>query len=123
VVLFTLAGGASALLFYSSGVRGTIESLGLGYTLQETLVVLVFALALSVPPHLAALLAMRRRLSFARFMVTLHAPTTAAFLGFLVTLVIDRPVSEVLQLCGFVVGFALPIAQFCSLYTALVSEG
>lgn len=121
-VLFTLVGGASAVLFYSSDIRAAIENLGLGYALQETIVVIIFAFLLSVPSHLAALLAMQRRPRFARLMVTLFAPTTAALIGFLVTLVIDRPVSEVLQLRGFVVGFALRIAQFSSLYTVLVSR-
>ncbi len=119
-ILFTLVGGASALLFHSSGVRAAVENLGLDYALQETIVVVVFALALSVPPHLAALLAARRGPRFARFAVTLVVPTAAALLAFLVTLVIDRPVSEVLQLRGFVVAFALRIAQFFSLYVALV---
>jgi len=122
-VLFTLTGGASALLFHSSGVRGAIENLGFDYALQETIVAAVFALVLSVPPHLAALLAGRRRPGPARFMATLFAPTAAVLLGFLVTLVIDRPVSEVLQLRGFVVGFALRIAQFISLFAALAAGG
>jgi hypothetical protein len=119
-ILFTLVGGASALLFHSSGVRAVVENLGLDYALQETIVVVVFALVLSVPPHLAALLAARRGPRFAWFALTLIVPTAAALLAFLVTLVIDRPVSEMLQLRGFVVAFALRIAQFFSLYVALV---
>jgi hypothetical protein len=118
-VLFTLVGGASALLFHSSGVREAIEHLGLGYALQETIIVVVFGLVLSVPPYLAALLAGPRRPGVSRLLVTLLAPTAAALLGFLVTLVIDRPVSEVLQLRGFVVGFSLRIAQYLSLYAIL----
>lgn len=121
-VLFALLGGVSALLFHSSGVRTAIEGLGLGYARQETIVVLVFALVLSVPPHLGALLASRRRPRPGRLVVTLLLPTAAALLGFLVTLVVDRPVSEVLQLRGFVVGFALRVAQFFALYVALVPE-
>jgi hypothetical protein len=119
-VLFTLVGGVSALLFYSSGVRAAIENLGLGYVPQETIIVVIFAFVLSVPPHLAALLADRHHSGVARLMVTLLVPTAAALAGFLVILVIDRPVSEVLQLRGFVVGFSLRIAQFFSLYAVLV---
>jgi hypothetical protein len=122
-VLFTLVGGASAVLFYSSDIRAAIENLGFGYALQETIVVVIFALALSVPPHLAALVALQRRPRLARGIVTLLVPTAAALLGFLVTLVIDRPVFEVVQLRGFVVGFSLRIAQFFSLYAVMVPWG
>jgi hypothetical protein len=122
-ILFTLVGGASAFLFYSSGARSAIENLDLAYALQETIVVVVFAIVLSIPPHVAALLAGRRRRRFARVAITLVLPTAAALLALLVTLVIDRPVSEVLQLRGFVVGFALRLAQFISLYAALASPG
>lgn len=121
--LFTLVGGSSALAFYSSGVRTAIENLGLGYALQETIVVVVFALVLSVPPHIAALLALRCRPGPAVGIVTLIAPTAAALAGFLVTLLIDRPVSEVVQLRGFVVAFMLRLAQFFSLYAVLAPGG
>jgi hypothetical protein len=120
--LFTLVGGAAALVFHSSGIRPAIESLGFGYALQETVLVVVFALVLSLPPHLAAMLMLRRRPGVARGVVTLLAPTAAALAGFLVTLVVDRPVSEVLQLRGFVVAFALRLAQFLSLYAVVAEE-
>jgi hypothetical protein len=122
-ILFTLAGVASALLFYSSGIRETIEGLGLGYALREAILVTIFALILSIPPHLAALLAFRRRRGPARLMLLLLAPTAAALLGFLVTLLVDRPVSEVLQLRGLVVAFALRLAQVVTLYVTLRPSG
>jgi hypothetical protein len=53
----------------------------------------------------------------------IFTPTAAALLGFLVTMVIDRPVSEVLRLRGFVVGFALRIARFSSMFVALEAGG
>jgi hypothetical protein len=121
-VLFTVIGGVSAFLFHSSGVRAAVENLGLGYALQETIIVVIFAFVLSVPPHLGVLLADRYASGLARAMVTLAIPTAAALAGFLVTLLIDRPVSEVLQLRGFVVGFSLRIAQFFSLYAILVQR-
>lgn len=121
-VLFTLAGGASALLFHASGVRAAVERLALGYAAQETILVVVFALVLSVPPQLSALIAARRRPRAGRWATTLFAPAAAALAGFLVTLLVDRPVTEVLQLRGFVVGFALRFAQFVVLEAVLVPE-
>lgn len=118
---FTLVGTGSALVFHSSGIREAIERLGFGYALQETIVVVLYAFVLSIPPYLAALLAGRPRISVARFLLSLFAPIAAALLGFLVTLLVDRPVAEILQLRGFVVGFALRLAQFFSLYVVLVS--
>ena len=121
-VLFTLAGAGSALLFHASGARAAVEGLSLGYALQETIIVVVFGLVLSIPPQLSALLAWRRRPRLVRWLATLLAPAAAALLGFLVTLLVDRPVSEVLQLRGLAVGFALRFAQFISLSLVLAGK-
>jgi len=121
-ILFTLVGAASAPLFYAIGVREAIEGLGFGYAMRESIVVVVYALVLAVPPHLAALAAGRRRPGIAPWLLILLAPA-AALVAVLVTLVVDRPVAEVLQLRGFVVGFALRTAQFVSLFAALVPGG
>jgi hypothetical protein len=118
-ILFTLAGAGAALLFHASGLRAAVEGLSLGYAPQETVLVVIFALMLSVLPQLTVLLFVRPRPAAARWAATLLAPTAAALAGFLVTLLIDRPVSEVLQLRGFVVGFALRFGQFLSLSAVL----
>lgn len=121
-VLFTLVASASAVVFYSTGIRPAIERRAVGYALQETVVVAVYALVLSVPAHLAAVLGGRRRPAAARLALTLLLPMAAALCAFLVTLVIERPVAEVLQLRGFAVGFGLRFAQFLALYAALESR-
>jgi hypothetical protein len=121
-VLFTLVGAAAAEVFYSTGIRAAIEGRGLAYAAKESLVVVVYALVLSVPAHLAAVLGARHRPGPPRLALTLFLPTAAALVAFLVTLVIGRPVAEVLQLRGFVVGFALRLAQFLALFAALEEE-
>jgi hypothetical protein len=117
--LFTLTGAAAALLFYSSGVRGAVEGLGLGYVLQEALILAVWGLALSVPAVAAAFAALPRRPRPSWTAAGLLAPTGAALAAFGVTLLVDRPVAEVLQLRGFVVAFALRLALFGALYAAV----
>jgi hypothetical protein len=118
-LLFTLLGGLSALAFYSSGLRGIIEGLGLAYGLQESIIVVVFALFLSVPPYASAVLWPPRPSRAGRSAAAAAAPAAAALTGLLVTLVIDRPVPEVLQLRGFVVGFTLRLALFFALYAGM----
>ncbi|MBN1837585.1 MAG: hypothetical protein JW820_17140 [Spirochaetales bacterium] len=117
-LLFTLFGGVSAVAFFSFGIRSAIETLGLGYALQESVIVILFALLLSVPAHLAAVLSMPGATHLGRAVLLSLLPAAAALLGLLLTLVVDRPVSEVLQLRGFVVGFVLRLAMFFALYAA-----
>jgi hypothetical protein len=117
-ILFWLVSAGCALLFYASGIREAVEGLRLGYALQETVLVVIFGLVLSVLPQLAALLVARPRPR--TWVLALLAPTAAALAGFLVTLLVDRPVPEVLQLRGFVVGLALRFAQFLSLSALLL---
>lgn len=117
-VLFIIFGGLSACVFYSSGIRGAVEGMSLNYPLQETLIVVAFALCLSIPPLIASIFSLSRgRLAY-KHITIVFAPTAAALLGFFVTLLIDRPISEILQLRGFVVGFTLRLAMFLSLYRA-----
>ena len=117
-LLFTLLGGVSAVVFFSFGLRSTVESQELGYALRESIIVILFALLISAPAHLAAVLSMPGLKHLGRSLVLSLLPTAAAVLGFLLTLVVDRPVSEVLQLRGFVVGLVLRFAMFSCLYAA-----
>ena len=115
-LLYTLIGGVSAVLFFSVGIRETVKGRGLGYALQESIIVVAFALFVSAAPHLAAVLSRLTRSHLARSLALSLLPTAAALLGLLLTLVVDRPLSEVLQLRGFVVGFVLRLAMFVALY-------
>jgi len=115
VLLFTLLGGLCALLFFSSNLRGTIEAWRLGYAAQEAILVVFFALCLSVPPYVALVLVMDGTRSTLRLFRLAFLPTGAALLAFLATLIINRPLSEVLQLRGFAVGFSLRLALFICL--------
>lgn len=117
-LMFTLVGGLSGLVFYSSGIREAVENLSFSYPLQEMIIVVLFAVILSVPPLIAAILALPRGRTVLQLTLVLVLPTTAAVIGFLMTLVIRRPVSEVLQLRGLVVAFALRLALFISLFAA-----
>lgn len=122
-LLFVAVGAVCAGAFYASGVREAIENLQLGYVLQETMLALFFALAMSVLPLLAVILASGRGKLAALPAIVLAVPTAAALLGFLLTLLIDRPVSEVIQLRGFAVAFALRLALFSSLYLVSGTPG
>lgn len=117
-ILFAVFGGLSALVFYSSGIRSAVEGMGFGYTARETLIVVAFALCLSIPPLFAAILPLSRGKLVYAHGILVFSPTVAALLAFFVTLLIDRPVSEILQLRGFVVGFTLRLAVFLSLFRA-----
>ena len=117
-ILFIGFGGLSALAFFSSGIRGTVEGMGLSYPLQETIIVVAFALCLSVPPLVAAILPHSHGKPVSSHAAVVLSPTLAVLLGFFVTLMIDRPVSEILQLRGFVVGFTLRLMVFLSLFLA-----
>jgi hypothetical protein len=118
-LVFTLIGGAAAFAFYSSGVRAAIEALGFSYPAQETIIVVIFGLALSVPALIGAIVALPRVRLTLRHGAVLLLPAAATLIAFLLTLTIDRPVSEVVQLRGFVVGFALRLTLFFSLFVVV----
>lgn len=115
-VLFTVVASLCALVFYTAGIRGAIEGLSFSYAVQELCIVVLFALCMSGLPLVAAVLTLPRVRSVSRLLFILVLPTVAAVVSFLVTLIIERPVGELLQLRGFVVGFALRLAMFISLF-------
>jgi hypothetical protein len=120
-LLVTLSGALSALVFYSSGLRATVEGLQISYAIQETIIVIGFAACLSLPALVAAILAAPHRdpstgREPTRVVAALLLPTAAAVVALLVTLMIERPVVEILQLRGLVVGFAFRLALFFSLF-------
>jgi hypothetical protein len=123
--LFTVVGGACAVIFYTTGIRAAIVGRGLGYGLQEMLVAAVYALLLSVPPLAATLPALRgsgRLPRPFRAAVLSLAPAAAVLLGLLATLLVDRPEAEVVQVRGLVVGFALRLTLYVVLAAAFVAR-
>lgn len=121
-VMFACVGGLFAFLFFSYGFREAVESTVSSYQLRETIIVVIFAICLSVPPLLTAMLVFSRGRPAVSRVALLLSPTFAALLALLVTLIIDRPPSEILQLRGFVVGFALRLSLFFSLFLATRSK-
>ena len=118
VILFIGIGSLSAFAFFFFGIREMIESAGWSYQMQETVIVVLFSLILSVPPLAAASLVLSRvRLLWGHVLI-LFLPTVTALLSLCITLLIDRPVSEITQLRGFAVAFVLRLTVFFSLLWA-----
>ncbi len=115
VLLYTTVAGLSAMVFFFSGIRTEIELIGLGYEVQEVIIVAIYSLIISVPPYLAAFIYFRQPLN-AMNASFLFIPTAAAILAVTVTLVVRLPVQEIIQLRGLAVGLAIRISAFYILF-------
>lgn len=116
IIVFSLVGGLSALLFFSSGISGTIEALHIGSGLKETILVILFALCNSLPVYIAATWIKNPSFSFLRALRLVFIPTGVTVSAFLLIFIIDLPQVEILQLRGFIVGFVLRISLFYIMY-------
>jgi len=87
------------------------------------LLVFVFLSYLSIPPYLTALLTALAPLSALRLARNLATPVAAAASALLFTLVISLPDAGLLQLRGFVVGFAMRLGMFYTLLSSGSAPG
>lgn len=116
ILFYTLAGGIAGYIFYNSGFRSFIESVKLGYFLQEALIVFVYALVISILPLLAVLLLFRfPKIQPVTFLLLEFCPAIICVLIILTIVFIDLPEIETAQLRGFLVGFILKLLMFGSL--------
>jgi hypothetical protein len=115
---FALAGSLAGFAFHDLGIRKAIEGAALGYRPQEIVIVLAYSAMLSIPPLLAASLFLSRGRLVPRHALVFLAPVAGSLLGLLFTFLINRPVSEILQLRGFIVGFVMKLLMFTSLIWA-----
>ena len=122
MLAFGIVGGLSALLFFSTGIRGAVESLQLGYGLQETILVALFAVCNSVPVYFSAILFSIRPFPLRRVLRSLFIPAAATLPAFLLVHIVNRPQAEMLQLRGFIVGFVLRITLFFVLYCSIEKQ-
>ncbi|MBN1648558.1 MAG: hypothetical protein JW874_11055 [Spirochaetales bacterium] len=118
MILFTLTGSLAAFAFHSIGIREFIISAGWNYRMQETVVNIIFSLVLSIPPLLVSTLVLSRARLIAKHGIILTLPTLVTLAALCMTFLIDRPISELVQLRGFVVGFILRLTLFFSLLWA-----
>ena len=118
VLLFAALGSLAAFAFHALGIREVVERAAWGYRLRETVIVIIYSMLLSIPPLLAASLTLSRgRLALPHGLILL-LPSLTALASLSVTFLIDRPVSEIVQLRGFLVGFVLRLSVFFSLLWA-----
>lgn len=114
-VLYTLAAILGAWAFYTSGLRASVEGLGLGYRLQESLLALGFALLVPLLP--LALLRGVRGPAWARPSQALGLwaiPALLVLASVFLTFFIDRPAPEVEQLRGFLAGLFLRTGMYAA---------
>jgi len=115
-MLHILAGVMGALVFYDSGVRRVIAQLHLAYGPQELVTGMAFAMIISVLPLGVSIATVRRAgTSRSGAMAELgyaFLPTLLVAAAVSLTLFIDRPVTELEQLRGFVVGLMLRIGMY-----------
>lgn len=117
--VYTILGGLAALLFYTISLRSIIAAMGFPYALQESLIVILYACIISLPPYISALFA-REPLSVTfRTILNGLLPVGITFLACAMTFIIDRPAGEIAQLRGFVVGLTLRISMAAVLIFAL----
>lgn len=116
ILFYSAAAGVGGLVFYNSGFRNFIESLNIGFGLQEIIIVFVYSLVLSFFPVLAVLLLMRLpKMKTLSFFGLEFFSAILCMLAVAITVVINRPESEIAQLRGFLVGFVLKLTMFISI--------
>lgn len=128
IALYTLGGGLGAVIFYDSGVRRLVESANLGYGGQEVIIAVVWSFVLSISTYLPVQIT--HSISETRVDVlntrylALQIPVTTilVLLAVLVSLLIDRPETELSQLRGFFAGVALRLGLFLGLLGSIVMK-
>jgi len=118
MILFIIMGTLSAMAFFSLNIREIVESIGWSYQWQEITLVVIYSIILSIPPLLASSLALSRGRLVPKHILILFLPSVIALFSLLITFLIDRPVVEIVQLRGFLVGFMLRLTVFFSLLWA-----
>lgn len=123
VALYSLAAGAAGFIFYNSGFRSWIEGLGYAHGLQETVIVIAYAMLLSFLPMLSILTLLHfPKTQGVLLAAILTAPVLVSVLSVWGTVLINRPEAEVAQLRGFVVGLTLRLAMFAAVRTVLTGS-
>jgi hypothetical protein len=118
MIVFIITGSLAAMAFFSLNIREIVESIGWSYQRQEITLVVIYSIFLSIPPLLASSLALSRGRLVPKHILILFLPSVIALFSLLITFLIDRPVVEIVQLRGFLVGFMLRLTVFFSLLWA-----
>jgi rhodanese-related sulfurtransferase len=119
---FTAVGAACAVLFHAGGIRAAVEATGAAYAVREAVIVVLFGVVTTVLPQAAAVATLRRHTRLRRAAALCLVPSPAALLAFLVTLLVDRPEPEVIQLRGLAVGAALRLSLFIVLAASFLAH-
>jgi hypothetical protein len=104
---YTVVGGLSALLYYSSGIRTGIESLGLSYGAREIIIVAIYSFLISAPPYVALRIFENSPLDGKTIAWHIGLPVFAALFAVVLTLFIGRPEIEVAGIRGLLVGILM----------------
>jgi len=123
ILIYPLVTGITGLFFYTSGFRGFVEGYAYPYGFQELIIVIVYALLLSVVPLMVVLALLRfPKMSRVMLAVILAAPVLVSALSVAWTMLVDRPDPEVAQLRGFLVGLTLKLAMFIAVRTVMAGS-
>jgi len=120
VLAYALAGGASAVVFYDSGIREFVTSLGYGEVPRELVIVVVWSSIISIFESLSTmacfyLLPRSRDALYALFQTAFSV--LFSILAVIVFSVFLPPTVPMLR--GLIAGFALRVALFCGLIAFL----
>ncbi len=118
-LVFVIAGCISAVVFYGLDIREKIGLLVAGYEARELLTILVYSILIATTPLLAALLPNARLRYYSRKLHMLFIPTAVSSLSVGFTFLVKRPLIELIQLRGFLVGFSLRLCMFLVLFLML----
>ena len=111
-------GSLAALLFYTTGIRVGIESLGFSYELREIIIVLIYSFIISLPPYAALRLFKGGVLNVKATMLHICLPIIAALIAVALTLFIGRPEIEVAGIRGLLVGLFMRSCMYYVLVQA-----
>ncbi len=122
VTFYAILGGAGALFFYSIGWRRYIEPMQLGYGVQELTIAFIWALIIAMVTSLPFLFLGRvfgdiLSVRYLSFQILLAILGTLAGVG--LSLVIQRPISEVGQLRGLFAGCGLRLGLFSGVVASM----